>query len=124
MRIPVFYFYLAIRILKPYGSSLVLVLHTCGLIYCREMRPLRITFSLLGCRIGIIRLRSPFLVQKGGGGGHSETHKNSESNVKQFGTSIPYVSWHQHCPRCMAVSGGEREGTGPVLVPAIKGLQI
>ena len=54
---------------------------------------------------------SPILVQiKGGEWGrkHSEMYKNSKSGVKQFGTSIPYVSWHQHGP--MAVSG--REGTG------------
>ena len=39
--------------------------------------------------------------------------KNSETGVKQFGTSIPYVCWHQHGP--MAVSG--REGISlPVIL--------
>ena len=68
-----------------------------------------LTILTSGCRLGITRFRSPTLVQKGGEGGeHSEMCIGSESGDKQFGTSIPYVSWHQHGP--MAVSG--REGTG------------
>ena len=68
--------------------------------------PLFIFFCILGCRIGIIRFRSPILVQKGGGGGNIQKRKKTQnqvlSNLVPVSHTYPGTSTVRDAWRCLA----------------------